>query len=159
MAFEALSDYLDDSLTLPVGGRTYRIEAPSAETGLRVQAVMQAAAVAAEGGQPDREVLDDAAELDLFRAVLGDAYDQLLADGVNWPTLKHVARTALAWIMYDREAAETLWSGGGKAPAPVNRADRRARSGAANSTRNPDSSSGTSTHRARPARRKGGGRG
>ncbi|QCX77673.1 hypothetical protein C9F11_20190 [Streptomyces sp. YIM 121038] len=150
MAFEALDELLDETLVLPIKGRRYTIEAPSAETGLRVQTIVQAAAVAASGGQVDEEALGDAAEGDLYRDLLGDAYDQMLADGVKWPALKHAARTAIAWVVQDKAAAERVWlSGGDPSRLAPNRAERR--SGGANTTRNQGSSSGTSGRPA-PAR-------
>ncbi|KOX16574.1 MULTISPECIES: DUF7426 family protein [unclassified Streptomyces] len=156
MAFEALDELLVESLTLPIGGRHYAVPAPSAEVGLRTQALVHAAAVAADGGRADETVLSDAAERDHFRDVLGTAYDEMLADGVSWPALKHAALTCMVWIAQDKVAAERFWNSGGDPNrlAP-NRAARR--SGGANSTRNPGSGSGTST-RPEPGRgkRKGG---
>lgn len=150
MAFQALAELLDESLQLPIGETVYTVPAPSAEVGLRTQAIVNAAAAAADGGHVDEEILSDAAERDLYRDVLGTAYDDLLAAGVSWPVLKHCAITAMVWIAQDRGAAETYWNAGGDPSrlAP-NRAARRARSGAASSTRSRGSSSGTST---RPAR-------
>ncbi|MFD7508119.1 hypothetical protein ACFV5N_02045 [Streptomyces sp. NPDC059853] len=154
MAFDALDDFLDESITLPIGGRTYVIPAPSAEVGLRVQAMVQAAAIAADGGRVRDQVLDDSAEHDHYRDVLGTAYEQMLDDGVNWPALKHAALTAMVWITQDRATAERFWASGGdpKAGAP-NRAARRQqdRSGGASTTRSAGSTSGTS---GRPARRR-----
>lgn len=150
MAFQALAELLDETLQLPIGETVYTVPAPSAEVGLRTQAIVNAAAAAADGGHVDEEILSDAAERDLYRDVLGTAYDDLLAAGVSWPVLKHCAITAMVWIAQDRGAAETYWNAGGDPSrlAP-NRAARRARSGAASSTRSRGSSSGTST---RPAR-------
>ncbi|UWM52070.1 hypothetical protein N0X72_25330 [Streptomyces carpaticus] len=153
MAFDALDDFLDESITLPIGGRTYVIPAPSAAVGLRVQAMVQAAAAAADGGRIREEVLSDAAERDHYRDVLGTAYENLLADGVSWPALKHAALTAMVWITQDRATAERFWaSADPKAGAP-NRAARRQqdRSGGASTTRSAGSTSGTS---GRPARRR-----
>ncbi|WKX70051.1 hypothetical protein [Streptomyces sp. XD-27] len=151
MAFKALGELLDESLHLPIKGHTYTVPPPSAETGLRVQALINAAAIAADGGQADEDVLADAAERDLYRDVLGTAHDQMVADGVTWPALKHAAITAMVWIAQDAAAAERYWNAGGDPSrlAP-NREARRAqnRSGAANSTPNRGSMSGTST---RPA--------
>ncbi|MFB7900205.1 hypothetical protein ACFC1B_28240 [Streptomyces xiamenensis] len=153
MSFQALDDFLDESITLPIGGRTYVIPAPSAEVGLRVQAMVQAAAAAADGGRIRDEVLSDAAERDHYRDVLGTAYEQMLTDGVNWPALKHAALTAMVWITQDRATAEKFWASGGdpKAGAPNRAARRQDRSGGANSTRSQGSTSGTS---GRPARRR-----
>ncbi|MEF3114485.1 hypothetical protein [Streptomyces chrestomyceticus] len=153
MAFEALGELLDDSLRLPVGNRTYTVPAPSAEVGLRTQALINAAAVAADGGAVDEQVLSDAAERDLYRDVLGPAHDQMVADGVSWPALKHCAITAMVWIAQDKAAAERFWhSAGDPSRLAPNRQARRSRSGGANSTKRPGSTSGTST---RPATTRG----
>ncbi|KAA6220600.1 hypothetical protein CP973_00300 [Streptomyces albofaciens JCM 4342] len=151
MAFKELGELLDETLQLPVAGTVYTVPAPSAEVGLRVQAIINAAAVAADGGRVDEQVLGDAAERDLFRDVLGTAHGQMVADGVPWPALKHSAITAMVWIAQDKAAAEAFWNSGGDPNrlAP-NRAERRARSGAAKSTPNRGSTSGTSGPKARP---------
>ncbi|MCM2420307.1 hypothetical protein [Streptomyces sp. RKAG293] len=155
MAFEALDELLDETLHLPIAGKLYTVPAPSAAIGLRTQTLIHAAAVAADGGHVDEQVLGDAAERDLYRDVLGPVHDELLADGASWPALKHAAITAMVWIAQDKAAAETFWNAAGDPSrlAP-NRAARRAtRSGAANSTKSRGSTSGTSTRRA-PAAKK-----
>ncbi|WP_369377663.1 hypothetical protein [Streptomyces sp. cg36] len=151
MAFEALGELLDESLELPVGDGTYTVPAPSAEVGLRTQAIVHAAAVAADGGRVDEQVLSDAAERDLYRDLLGTAYDEMVLDGVSWPVLKHCALTAMVWVAQDKAAAERYWNAAGDPNrlAP-NRAARRSPSGAATSTRSRGSTSGTSTRPARP---------
>ncbi|MCA6093492.1 hypothetical protein LE181_15150 [Streptomyces sp. SCA3-4] len=155
MAFEALDELLDESLHLPIGGRVYRVPAPSAEVGLRTQAIVHAAAVAADGGRADEQILADAAERDLYADVLGSAHAEMVADGVPWPALKHSAITAMVWISQDKAAAERFWNAAGD-PSRVapNRQQRRAQSGAASSTRSRGSTSGTSTRPA-PAPAKG----
>ncbi|MFF0744216.1 hypothetical protein ACFYVL_27840 [Streptomyces sp. NPDC004111] len=147
MAFKALGELLDESLSLPRGDTLYVVAAPSAEVGLRTQALINAAAVAADGGAVDEQVLGDAAERDLYRDVLGAAHDQMVADGVPWPYLKHAALTAMVWIAQDMAAAERFWNAGGDPSrlAP-NRAARR-RSDAASSTPSRGSTSGTSTRK------------
>ncbi|WP_411129914.1 hypothetical protein [Streptomyces sp. x-19] len=154
MPFKALDELLDETLPLPIKGKVYTVLAPSAEVGLRTQALINAAAVAADGGKVDEQVLGDAAERDLFREVLGPAHDEMVSDGVKWPALKHAAITSMVWIAQDKEAAERFWNAAGDPSrlAP-NRAARR-QSGAANSTKNRGSTSGTSTRQA-PARGKG----
>ncbi|MBK6015624.1 hypothetical protein [Streptomyces sp. MBT53] len=154
MAFQELGNLLDDSLVLPIKGKTYRIPAPSAATGLRVQAIMQAAATAADGGQADKEVLADAAERDMYADVLGTAHAEMVADGVEWPMLKHAAVTAMVWIIQSKDRAEAYWNtGGDPSQLAPNRQQRRSTSGAANKTRSRGSTSGT---RPRPANRRGG---
>ena len=144
MAFKELGDLLDEGLSLPIKGKTYRVPPPSARTGLMVQGIMQAAAVAADGGTPDRALLEDAAERDMYADVLGTAHAEMVADGVDWPTLKHCAITAMVWIVQDKDAAERYWnSGGDPNRAAPNRAARRASSGTASSTRSRGSTSST----------------
>jgi hypothetical protein len=144
VAFKELGELLDDSLALPIGERTYRVPPPSAATGLRVQAIMQAAAVAADGGHVDEAILADAAERDMYLDVLGTAHAEMVADDVAWPMLKHCAVTAMVWIVQNKDAAERYWNAGGDPSrlAP-NRKQRRSSSGAANKTRSRGSSSGT----------------
>ncbi|MFD9879996.1 hypothetical protein ACFWZT_00840 [Streptomyces alboflavus] len=150
MAFEPIDELLDETLTLPLKGRRYTIPAPSAETGLRVQAIVQAAAVAASGGDVDATVLGTADEIDLYRDVLGTAYGQMLADGITWPALKAAARTAVVWIVQDKATAERVWAAGGDPShlTPPNR--QQCRSDGANTTKSPASGSGTSSRPAPP---------
>ncbi|MFG7941185.1 hypothetical protein DEH18_33440 [Streptomyces sp. NHF165] len=147
MAFDALDELLDESLKLPIGGRTYTVPAPDAETGLRVQRLVSAAGRAAGGGDVDADLVADAEERDLYADVLGSAYAELVADGVSWPALKHCAITAMVWIAQDRDAAERYWNAGGDPErlAP-NRQARR--SAGASTTKRAASTSGTSTRTA-----------
>ncbi|MEU7163142.1 hypothetical protein AB0A70_00580 [Streptomyces morookaense] len=155
MAFEALDELLDETLHLPIRGTVYTVPAPSAEVGLRTQSLVHAAAVAADGGRVDDQVLTDAGERDLYADVLGTAYEQMVADGVPWPALKHAAITAMVWISQDKAAAERYWNSAGD-PSRVapNRAARRSPSAAASTTRSRGSTSGTSARPA-PARAQG----
>lgn len=165
--FDALDEYLDDSLTLPVRGvdgtvREYTIPSPTAEDGLRVQRIMTSATRAVQAAESNNEpaaadtaVLDDEAEADLFELALGkELFDQLKLD-VSWPALKLVAMTAVMWITADLDTAERFWtSGGAPSQSGPNRAQRRAAgsSAAAKSTRSRASTSGT---KAQPRRRAG----
>lgn len=154
--FEALDAFLDAFLELPVRGRdgetrVYRIEDPPAEDGLRIERITTLAARLAAGGtRPETPVLDDEEERDLFRLCLGDTYDQLLADGVKWAQFKHVALTAMFWVVADKETAAEFWRTGQQPGKAANREARRAQqrrggsgSGGANTTPSPGSTSGT----------------
>ncbi|WP_328426040.1 DUF7426 family protein [Streptomyces sp. NBC_00443] len=167
--FEALDNFLDDCLELPVKGsdgetRVYRIEDPSAEDGIRIERITtMAARLAAGGKRRDTPILDDDEEKDLFRMCLGAAYDQLLADGVKWAHFKHVAMTAMFWVVADKETAQEYWRTGQQPGKAANREARRAQakratsaSAEASTTRSPASTSGT---RAGSRRRGGRGRG
>ncbi|MGW4639550.1 DUF7426 family protein [Sphaerisporangium sp. NPDC004334] len=143
MAFKDLDEFFVDTLPLPVGGKTYVVPPADAETGLLCQRLMAAGIDAANGKQVDLASLDDAGEKDLYRRCLGAVYDELIADGVTWPKVKHCGVTAFLWIAGDVDTAETYWLSGGdddpETPAP-NRAARRA---AASTTRKRGSTSTT----------------
>ncbi|MFB7589382.1 hypothetical protein [Streptomyces sp. NPDC056169] len=151
--FKVLEEFLGDSLDLPVKCRdgqvrTFHIAGPSAEDGLRVEKLMETGIklAADPDATPDAAALDDLAELNLYRAALGTAYDEVLAN-VDWPRFRHVALTAVLWISQGLEAAEQYWDAGGdpSPQGPANREQRRASSRAAKSTPTPASRSGTST--------------
>lgn len=154
--FEALGDFLDDYLELPVRGndsvqRMYRIPSPSAEDGLRIEKITTVAAKLYTGGAGvDTTVLDDEEERDLYRMCLGEAvYTQMLAE-VPWSRFRHAAMTAMFWITSDRDMAAKYWaSDGDPSRLAPNRAARRqqqqgsSESAAANTTRSRGSTSGT----------------
>lgn len=165
--FEALGDFLDDWLELPIRmpdgqTRVWRIPSPPASTGLRVEQLSKAAAKLYLGGTaPDTEILNDAEEKDLFKLLLGPLHDELI-EALPWTRFRHVALTTLVWILNDRAAAAQFWSSGGDPSllAP-NRAARRQQqrsqpsaSAAANTTRSRGSTSGTKA--GSPQRRKRG---
>ncbi|QFY09644.1 hypothetical protein GBF35_25975 [Nonomuraea phyllanthi] len=141
---KALDEFFDDTLTLPISGKEYTIPAPDAETGLLCQRLMQAGVAAANGQAADLSdlaELDDDQETDLYRRCLGTVYDELLADKVTWPRIKHAGITAFLWIAVDLDAAMKFWDAGGlpEALAP----NRAASEVAANTTRPRGSTSGT----------------
>ncbi|MFF0770981.1 hypothetical protein ACFYUK_19000 [Nonomuraea wenchangensis] len=145
---KALDEFFDDTLGLPIGGKEYVIPAPDAETGLLCQRLMQAGVAAAAGQETDLSDLadlDDDQETDLYRRCLGPVYDQLLADKVTWPRIKHAGVTAFLWIAVDLDAAMKYWESGGdpEALAP----NRAASEAAASTTRSRGSTNGTSRSR------------
>ncbi|MEU4171024.1 hypothetical protein AB0F46_29605 [Streptomyces sp. NPDC026665] len=165
--FGALDAFLDEYLELPVKGRdgqtrVYRIEDPSAEDGIRIERITSMAARLAAGGKlsPDSQALNDEEEQNLYRMCLGTAYDKLLQE-VRWGPFKHVALTAMFWVITDKDTAREFWRTGTQPGKAQNRAARRAQakpdtsaSAAANTTQSQDSTSGT-----RGSRRRRGGRG
>lgn len=110
MALDDLRQFFDPRLSLPIGGRVYVVEPPTAEQGLRLHALLL--------GDP---VLDDDAELAEIPRVLGSAYEQMRADGVRWDEIVHAGRTALLHYGQSPEVAERFWGGGpdpGNPPPP-----------------------------------------
>lgn len=167
MAFKDLREFSQGRfIDLPIDGVTYRINDVDGETGLLVQRLMDAAFAAMQDGDAaeldlDEELLDDASEISSYERVLGDAYQQMLEDGVGWSDIKTAAMTTMLWIYTDEDTASKFWEAGGdlskvegKAPAPAaNRASRRASSAAARKTRSRASTSGTRASRSTTARK------
>lgn len=127
MAFKDLRDFFDGSLELPVGGKLYKVPPISAEDGLWAQALMDLAVRAATGGDPgDAAALDDDDERNLYQRMLGSAYDEMITDGLDWPSLQRCGTTAYLHFTAGEAAALKFWEEGpGEAPAPLNREARR----------------------------------
>lgn len=129
-AFPDLDEFFDDTLRLPISGKVYVIQPVDSKTGLNMQRMMTIATQAAVGVDISPEQvaaleLDDAGEDQLYRLALGDVYDQLVADGVNWPRLKHAGLTAYFFQITGREMAEKVWATGGPGKAPKRPTDRK----------------------------------
>jgi hypothetical protein len=151
--FQDLDEFFDDTLPLKIKGKTYVVPAPDAETGLFCQRLMAVGIDAANGREVDAASLDDDGEQDMYRRVLGSVYDELIADRVSWPRIKHAGITAFLWIAGDTDSAAKYWASGGtgEAEAPA--------AGAASSTRSRGSGSGTSrTPRAKATARRSAGK-
>lgn len=163
--FQDLDDFFDAALELPIGGKIYRIPSPTAEVGLYVQRIMEAAAWINDGQLPPGEApklkLDDDEEVDLYEMVMGPALAEMHADKVAWSKIMLAAQTAFIWIGAGDAAAEAFWTSGGDPKAVSiqanNRAERRAqeskRTGAESTTQRPESMNGTTRPRRRGKKR------
>ncbi|WP_367582145.1 hypothetical protein [Tsukamurella tyrosinosolvens] len=107
--FPDLRDFYDPALTLPVGGKTYRIAAPSQADTLAVREVVTG------GVQDATEYLDR-----LFRLLgaertdtgvyVGGLVDEMTADGLVWNELVRVAETAALHFGDGEERARAWWA-------------------------------------------------
>ena len=155
-------EVLDLVLRLPVGGKTYRVDPPTAAVGIRLQGMLAAALVAdaiTDRGEDAAELraeltLSGDREADFGRDCLGPAYDEMLADDVPAPVVELAITTAFyAWTV-GRDFARAWWDAGGKAPAPMSPrrpTETRTRPAAANTT--PSRASRTGMRAARKRRR------
>lgn len=147
MALKDLRTALASAHKLPIGGTVYEVAPISADLGLRFQDLMDVAARAKKAkdadaefapDEADTEVLNDAAEKDLYREALGPAHDQMVSGGVAFAELKLASLYVIFHAVYGDTFADAYWASGGKAPAP-NRAARRTatrtRTGAASTTK------------------------
>lgn len=158
--------YLDDdaidtpplSSTKHPDGRSYRIPSPDAATGIRLTAMVSLGVDLATGAElsqadADKLKLDDAAEVEFLREVLGSAYDELVTDGVSWVRIQRLGRFALLYFTLGPEAAaQEAQRSSGEAHAP-NRETRRKKaspvgsSGTGRSTPRRGSTAGTTSPR------------
>lgn len=146
MAYDNIDDVLDQSMRLPIGGKVYEIPPVDAETGLLLQKIAGISILAQGKGHrepTDDELeslqLDDAGEKLHMSKVLGSAYDEMVADGVDWERMKFVLQTATIRALGDNAAAEQFWNSGGavrpkvKAPADRKPGAKKARQGSGGS--------------------------
>jgi hypothetical protein len=111
-------------------GRTYKFASPDAKTGLFLAALADLGIKASAGGdigaQAARLELDDDQERDLMRDVMGSTLDEMLADGVSWVRIQRLNKLLFVQFAMGEEMAAQVLKVSGEAPAPANRAARRA---------------------------------
>jgi hypothetical protein len=113
--FEDLSEFVQDSLVLTIKGKQYEVPPVDALTGAKVVRKWNLGqAIGAGVTLSDDEIAelqDDAAsELDVYKMVLGSAYDRMVADGLGYLMIQRAGKTALALIVSGAEAAEEQWT-------------------------------------------------
>lgn len=173
MKLDDLDQYLNPGLILTVKGREYTVPLPSAELGLwcRRGTVAMGDINAASTDAEMQAAVDrmqqlpalPGEDLTMSQRMLGTAYAEMVADGVEDPYIEFCGHTAYIWIIAGEEAAARWWQSGGRpeAQGPPNRAARRAvakagatSTGEAGGTPSPASTSGTTSRRKSGRRRK-----
>lgn len=153
MPLSDLREMLDAPvLKLPIGGKTYAVQAADAETWLRLQDIHNRSADLVAGRPASASRSADAvtglSEIDMYRLALGDVFDKLVVAKVSGPELKHAGLTAYFWQIGEQDVAEAMWESAGKAPArPRSRrgSTTSTSTGAATTTRRRASGSGTNS--------------
>ena len=135
MTFKAYEEvHGDQSLRLPIRGKEYVIQPPTAKVG-KALSMMAAAGILIDAGVPlsDEDLVEarEAQEVDddrfpefaqqcLNGPLNGEpveVYEQMLEDGLSMPEVEMAVQTAfMAWTM-GRDASELFWNTGGKALA------------------------------------------
>jgi hypothetical protein len=100
VAFKDL-EQLIEPLTLPIRGKNYRIAALGALDGIKL---------AEHLANPAEAPMSD---VDFQKLMLGDAYEQMVADNVPAVYIVRAAMTSLADTQGTRGAAEVMWETGG----------------------------------------------
>jgi len=146
--FDPIDEFLDlEGISLPIrsraypDGKDYTIPPPDAMTGLEVIRLISVYTSSSDDIEAQLQgvaQLDDMAGGNLEERVLGEAFNEMIADGVPWPMAKLAFQTAMSWISLGAEPAARFWASGGgmmgKAPSrPTRQPTRKARQGSAGS--------------------------
>lgn len=145
-ALKPLDSFTQDTLTLPITAeKSYTFKAVPAAVGLWLQRVTQATVEAQEAEkrgetasltQADLEQLapppmPDGSRPDMVAILLGDARDELLADGISAPAMEFIIATLTVWATAGRDTAIEFWQSEGKpgkVKAPQDRRRKASRS-------------------------------
>ncbi|PSK95767.1 hypothetical protein CLV30_12819 [Haloactinopolyspora alba] len=112
--FPDVSEFLAPDLVLPYRGKKYRVPAPPAKAGMRIQAYWSLGVAVHAGATPREDqakaLLGDDEEAGFYQDTLGPAYEEMVEDGVPLPVLRHAAITALFDVVHGRQAAQDYWT-------------------------------------------------
>lgn len=111
--FPDLREFYDPALVLPIGGKEYRVEAPTVKEGMRLRRLMNDKGAATES--TDHDYLT--AILGLLGATwdseteefTGGVWSEMIADGVPWPSALRVAETAGAHYGLNEMMSQAYW--------------------------------------------------
>lgn len=138
-------------IRLPIRGKTYAFPGSvSGRTGLLLHRMTEMAEkVKAGKDSPDlgQQILDDSEELDLRKEILGDTEREMIDDGLPSAFIDHVFHTLIVHHQFGENVAKAVWEdvpGAPKAPQDRKAKSRKGTSGAASTTKQRASTSGTS---------------
>lgn len=113
--FEDLANFVQDEIILPIKGKDYVVPPIDIELGAKVvrkwnlaQAI--GAGVTLSDDELDELKADAKNELDLYKEVLGSAYDEMLTDQVGYQMMQRAGKTAIALVVSGAEAAAAQWA-------------------------------------------------
>lgn len=144
MAFKDFREFAEN-LALPINGKTYDIPPVPARLGIQLLGLAKGDDV------PELAALTG---MDLWRALLGSAWDEMVADDVPMSAIARAGLTALADYQQGRAVAEAVWEGGidpermaARVAAILKDSTPSTSTDEASSTPTPASTSGTSSRR------------
>jgi hypothetical protein len=144
--FDGLMDFMEDDeagfTTPPIpsrehpGGHQYKVPAPDAKTGLKLNALADIMLKQSKGiPVPEADIqrlhVSDEEERHFLEQVLGvEALNEMSEDGVQWPHIQRLGQYAFTYFAVSQDAAAQMVKDGlfkGKAMPAANRATRRAK--------------------------------
>jgi hypothetical protein len=133
-------------------GKTYTFVSPSAKVGLYLTHMVAVGMTAMGGGEVDEDaakglVLDDDAEKDLYKQVMGDTLAEMLDDDVPWSMVQRIFQLLFAKHAMGQDIEVQLASRG-EARARPNRASKRTAKKTAGSRSRRASGAGTGSAKA-----------
>lgn len=144
MAFKDFREFADP-LRLPIHGKTYTIPPVPARLGIQLLGLAKGDDV------PELAALTG---MDLWKALLGSAWDEMVADDVPMSAIARAGLTALADYQQGRVVAEAVWEGGidpermaARVAALLKESAPSTRTDEASTTPTPASTSGTTSRR------------
>lgn len=102
MPLKPYEEFAPEKLAFPIGGKLYVVEPVGYKEGLRLTEM-----IASKPGAEFKETAED-----IWRLVLGKAYDAMKKDNVPGDALARAAFAALTDFQFGRDAAETVWESG-----------------------------------------------
>ncbi|WP_037141789.1 DUF7426 family protein [Rhodococcoides fascians] len=113
MGYDNLREFYDPAIVLPIGKKSYRIESPNADEGLRLRQILTEDAMVTDSAELAEVLTLLGAEKDPKTGVWsGGVYGEMKADGITWPEIFHAGRTALLHYGISSTLAETHWHTG-----------------------------------------------
>ena len=116
MPLKAYEEIAPEPLAFPIGGKVYTVPPIGFQTGLRLTEMIQA-------GPQSRTA--ETAE-DLWKMILGTAYEEMKTDNVPGDALARAGFAALTDFQFGRDAAEAVWESGADPKALTETMLRRA---------------------------------
>lgn len=109
MPLRAYEEFAPEPLGFPIGGKVYTVQPVGYREGLRITEMIQARST-----KDEEELNNEFPESteDLWRMVLGPAYDEMKADNIPSDALARAGFAAISDFQFGRDVAESVWESG-----------------------------------------------
>jgi hypothetical protein len=150
MPLKAYEEFAQEPLAFPIGGKVYTVPPLGFRDGILLQRIISGESVELN----DRPVEDG------WKLILGDVFDEMVADKVPMDAIARAGFTAMTDFQFGREAAERVWESGldpkalaeavTQAQAALPGSQPSSSTGAARKTRSRASTTGTTSPKTTP---------